>query len=85
MKLNARALGFTLGVIWGFAVSLLTLLSLYSFETYAIGFLKGIASVYPGYTISTEGAILGLCYGFVDAFVLGWLIAKIYNFFAKEK
>jgi hypothetical protein len=85
MKINPRALGFTLGVIWGVAILLVTLGSLWTGRSYGRHFLDAIASIYPGYTITSGGAILGLFYGFVDAFVFGWLAAHLYNFFAKEK
>ncbi len=84
MKLNARALGFTIGLIWGISILLVTIASLWTARTYGKYFLYTIAAIYPGYDISTGGALLGLCYGFVDGFVFGWLVAKIYNFFAKE-
>jgi len=84
MKLNARALGFTCGVIWGLALLVLTLVSLWSGRAYGRHFLYAVASVYPGYAITKGGALLGICYGFVDGFIGGWLIAKMYNFFAKE-
>ncbi len=84
MKANARALGFAVGVIWALAILLTTLISLWSVGTYGRTFLGGIASIYPGYSITTGGALLGVCYGFVDGFVFGWLVAKLYNFFAKE-
>ena len=84
MKLNARAMGFTVGVIWGLSLFLVTMLSLWSGRVYGRHFLYAMASIYPGFDISNNGAILGVCYGFVDGFVFGWLIAKIYNTFAKE-
>ena len=84
MKMNARALGFSVGIIWGLAILLTTLISLWSVRTYGRTFLYGVASIYPGYSITAGGALLGVCYGFVDGFVFGWLVAKLYNFFAKE-
>ncbi len=85
MKLNAKALGFTLGILWGLAIFIVTLASLWTTGGYGEKFLHGIASVYPGCSISYIGALVGLGYGFVDAFICGWLIAIIYNFFTKEK
>lgn len=84
MKLNARALGFSVGLIWGAAILLITLASLWTARAYGKYFLYTIASIYPGYDITTGGALLGVCYGFADGFVFGWLAAKLYNFFAKE-
>ena len=85
MKLNARALGFAVGVIWGLLVLVATIASLYSIRAYGRTFLYSLASIYPGYSITTGGALLGICYGFVSGFVGGWLAATLYNFFAKEK
>ena len=85
MKLNPRALGFTIGSIWGLAISLVTIISLFSSGGYGYGFLYALNSIYPGLKISVEGIALALCYGFVDGFVCGWLVAHLYNFFAKEK
>ncbi len=84
MKLNARALGFTLGIIWGIAILITTLIALWSTGAYGRSFLYMLASIYPGYSVTIVGSFLGLCYGFADGFVFGWLTAKIYNFFAKE-
>ncbi len=85
MKLNARALGFAAGVIWGLTLLVTTLICLWSARSYGRHFLYMVTSIYPGYTITTGGALLGLCYAFVDGFVGGWLVAVLYNFFAKEK
>jgi hypothetical protein len=84
MKLNARALGFTSGAIWGLTVLIITLVSVASARSYGRYFLYCLASVYPGYSITNGGALLGLCYGFADGFACGWLVAKLYNYFAKE-
>lgn len=85
MKLNAKALGFTWGVIWGLTILLMTAIYLCSAKTYGKNLLMAIASVYPGYSTTPVGGLLGLCYGFVDGFACGWLTATLYNFFAKEK
>ncbi|MBU4488040.1 MAG: hypothetical protein KKI13_03105 [Candidatus Omnitrophica bacterium] len=84
MKLNARALGFSVGLIGGIIILLLTLGSLWTARVYGKYCLYSLASVLPGYDISTNGALLGLCYGFAGGFGAGWLVAKLYNFFAKE-
>ena len=84
MKLNAKALGFSVGVIWGIAALLVTAFYLISARTYGKHFLYAIASIYPGYTLTPVGALLGLCYGFVDGFLFGWLTAHLYNFFSRE-
>jgi hypothetical protein len=82
MKLKPLALGIALGIIWGGALCITTLVSTYT--GYARLFLETIPqSVYPGYTISLFGSVLGLIYGFVDGLVGGALISWIYNRIAK--
>ena len=83
MKLNLKALGFAAGIIWGLAVFLMTLISLGS--GYADKALKGVASIYPGYSVSVTGAFIGLVYGFVDGFVTALIFGLIYNAFVREK
>lgn len=83
MKLNLKALGFAAGIIWGVAIFLLTLVSISS--GYGDKALKGVASIYPGYSVSTGGAFIGLAYGFVDGFVTALIFGLIYNAFVREK
>jgi hypothetical protein len=46
---------------------------------YSTEFLNLIASIYPGYSISWSGSIVGLAYGFADGFVGLFLLAWLYN------
>jgi hypothetical protein len=84
MKLKPFALGLSLGIVWGFALFITTWLSY--FTGYGKSFLDVLAaSLYPGYTISPLGSIVGLLYGFVDLLIMGFLVGWIYNRFAGEK
>jgi len=83
MKLNLKALGFAAGIIWGVAVFLLTLISIGS--GYADKALKGVASIYPYYSVTLGGSFIGLVYGFVDGFVTAVIFGLIYNAFVKEQ
>ncbi len=85
MQLKTRAFGFAAGVLWGAVVLIVTLLSLWSGRVYGKTFLYALASIYPGYSITLPGALLGLCYGFVDGFIGGWLVAFLYNFFVRTE
>ena len=76
-ELNAKNLGLTLGIIWGLALLIVTLISVPT--GYGMAFLNIFDSIYPGYAITYVGAIIGLVYGFIDGFVGGFLIAWIYN------
>jgi hypothetical protein len=75
--LNAKNLGIAGGIIWGLGMFVLTLLSMAT--GYAQDFLNVIAAIYPGYSITFVGGLLGLVYGFLDAFVGLYLFALLYN------
>ncbi len=75
--LNAKNLGLAGGLLWAFSLLILTVICM--FTGYAEGFLGVFEALYPGYNISPVGAIIGLAYGFADAFVGLFLLAWIYN------
>lgn len=78
MKIKPVALGIGLGTVWGISLFITTWLS--SFTGYGRLFLEVLAqSIYPGYTISPLGSLLGLLYGFLDGLISGFFIALIYN------
>ena len=84
MKLNKTSLGFSLGIVWGLGLFLITLWIMIKFpqgQHYYLGMLK---NVYLGYTVSIPGAVIGLIWGFIDGFIAGWLIAGLYNLFSRE-
>jgi len=83
MKLHSTALGFAFGIIWGVSLFLITLFSISS--GYGDKLLKGIASIYPGYSVTLKGSFLGLAYGFVDGFICAFIFGLIYNAIAKQK
>jgi hypothetical protein len=75
--LNAKRLGVSGGIIWGLCMFICTILALLT--GYSVDFLNVMRSVYPGYSISWGGAIVGLIYGFADGFAGFFLLAWIYN------
>ncbi len=77
MSLNAKAFGLTAGIIWGLALLLTTMISIST--GYATMFLNIFVSIYPGYSISPLGSIIGLIYGFLDACIGFYIFARIYN------
>lgn len=76
-NLDSRRLALAGGIVWGLSMFVLTILSLYT--NYAAPWLQLVGSIYPGYTISWEGSIIGLVYGFIDAAVGLFLLAWLYN------
>lgn len=80
MKLRPLYLGISLGIVWGGSLFITTWVSY--FTGYGRLFLEALAkSIYPGYTITPAGSLLGLFYGFLDGLISGALVAFIYNKF----
>jgi len=81
MEIRKRALGLSLGLLWGLAV----LLSTWWFVIMEIRgeMLANLGAFYFGYSVSWGGSFIGFFWGFVDGFVAGVLIAWFYNKFSK--
>jgi len=80
MILRKRALGLSLGVVWGLAVFVVTIWSTMRGTGKTLSLLDGY---YLGYTVSYPGAFVGLAWGFVCGFVGGVLMAWFYDLFCK--
>ncbi len=80
-KLNPTKFGLAGGIIWGVALLVVTLISVGN--GYATQFLTLIMDVYPGFSISFGGAIVGFIYGFLDGFIGMWLLIWLYNWLSK--
>lgn len=81
MALDKKALGVTLGVLWGLCVLLCTFWVMWRGGGEHLYLLK---QFYPGYGVNVGGAFLGLVYGFADGFVGGWVFGWLYNKLAKK-
>jgi hypothetical protein len=77
LKLDAVALGFTLGIVWGSAMLLLGLINMGSI--WGSGIMHGMATLYIGYKPTIPGSIIGGIWGFFDAGLAGVVIAWLYN------
>ncbi len=82
MKLNTNKFALAGGILWALYMFVLTWLAM--FGGYAEGFLNMVSGIYPWYTISVGGSILGLIWGFVDGYVGCWLFAALYNKLLKD-
>jgi hypothetical protein len=79
--LNAKNLGLAAGTLWGISMFVLTIVAILT--GYGVTWLELMASIYPGYTISWIGSIIGLIYGFFDGFVGLYIFGWLYNQFNK--
>jgi len=77
MKLNPKAFGLAAGIIWGINWFFLTWwMILFEGITHDVTL---IGRWYRGYTVSPLGSLVGLVWGFVDGFLIGLMVAWLYN------
>lgn len=90
MKLNGKALGLSLGLIWGGTVFLATIILILKAKLgihHPAGAPVGptllkLGQFYMGYSITVFGSIVGFIYGFINGYIGGVIVARIYNMFA---
>ena len=76
-KLNATALGLSFGIIWGLAMALAVIVSMYA--NWGGAFINVVGSVYFGVESTWLGALYGAVWGCIDGFIGLFLMAWIYN------
>jgi hypothetical protein len=77
MKLSIKAFALTCGLVWGFALFLLTWWII-AFDG-STGELTLIGRLYRGYSITPAGSFIGLAWAFGDGLVMGAIFAWLYN------
>jgi hypothetical protein len=82
MKLHAKKLGLTLGIVWGGSVLIFTLISAWTDFGYLT--LEQL-SIYPWYSITVGGAFIGGLWAFVDGLIGGWIVGKVYNWLINKQ
>jgi hypothetical protein len=81
MELRRRALGLSLGVIFGFMVLFGTWwLMLARSDAYIF---SRLSTFFLGYSVTVAGSFIGLFWGFVYGFGIGFLLAWFYNTFCR--
>lgn len=73
---DARALGLAAGIIWAAAVAFLELAA---GTRYGERWRLLLADLYPGYSPDPGDLVWGTVLGFVDAYILGYLFGRLYN------
>jgi hypothetical protein len=77
--LNPKAFALAAGILWGVACLIMGLAASYGYGT---GFEKLFSTIYIGYSTTLGGSIIGGIWGFVDAFIGGYIFAWLYNKFS---
>ena len=77
MKLNIKAFALTCGIFWGLAIFFLTwwVIAFEGADDSSLSLLK----LYPGYTVTPIGSVIGMAEGFVDMLIGGAVFAWLYN------
>ena len=85
MKLNIKALTFSLAILWGGSVFLVGLANLV-WPPYAASFLNLLASFYPGYHASGSfgDLVVGALYAVLDGAIGGLVFGWLYNCFTRK-
>ncbi len=78
-KLDPLALGMSLGTVLGVGLMLATWLLLLRGGDASGKTLTLLSQFYPGYTVTAVGGLLGLIYGLLTGFLMGWGYAFLRN------
>lgn len=80
-KVDVKALGLSLGIVWGLAMFLLGLMNI--FLNWGGALEEIMSSLYIGYGPTFIGSVIGGVWGFFDAGIGGLVIGLLYNKLAK--
>ena len=78
-QLNAKALGLTLGVLFGLIMFIATNWLVVKGGREVGPHLQLIGQFFIGYSVSFLGSIIGLIYGFLGGYICGAFTAWLYN------
>jgi len=79
LRLNARAWGIGMGLLFGVGLFLATNILVVRGGADAGQHLQLLWIYFPGYSVSFVGSLIGFVYAFVVGYGLGRLIGSLYN------
>ena len=82
-KLDTLALGISIGTLFGLMIFLATNFLVIKGAEPVGPNLALLNQYFIGYELTPNGSLIGLFYGFVSGFILGWLIAFLRNTIVK--
>jgi hypothetical protein len=85
LRLNARAWGFAVGLLFGLGLFLATALLLIKGGTIIGPHLALLGEFLPGYRVTWGGAFIGFVYMFVIGYAVGRVIGWVYNSLARTE
>ena len=78
-RFSPKACGLAFGILWAGGTVLMGLTAMVC--SWAQPFVDVVSVMYVGYSASIVGILIGGVWGFVDAFIGGFLFAWLYNKF----
>ena len=84
MRLNARVLGLSFGMVFGIGLFLLTNWLVIKGGSHVGAHLILLRQYFPGYSVTFWGSLVGFVYAFIIGYVIGLVISDLYNHFARE-
>lgn len=78
-RLNARAWGIAIGLLFGGGLFLATTILLIKGGPNVGQHLALLRAFFPGYSVTIPGSFIGFVYGFVVGYALGRVIGMVYN------
>lgn len=78
-KLNERAWGVAVGLLFGGGLLLATIVLVLEGGPNVGQHLRLLRVYFPGYSVTYAGSLVGFIYGFVLGYALGRIIGSVYN------
>jgi len=79
LRLNAKIQGIVTGIVAGVALFIATNWLILKGGDIVGPHLSLLSQFFPGYRVTFAGSLLGFAYAFVCGFVVGYSVARIYN------
>ena len=79
LRLNGRAWGIALGVLFGLALFLATNVLVWQGGENVGQHLGLLGAYFPGYSVSFGGSLIGFVYAFVVGYATGRILCGVYN------
>ena len=83
LRLNARAWGIAVGLVFGMGLFLATMVLLMKGGLEVGRHLSLLGKLLPGYSVTVGGAFIGFGYAFVIGYAIGRMIGSVYNALAR--
>jgi len=80
-KVDVKALGLTLGIVWAVSVFIMALLA--KFFNYGTGLIYALSTMYVGTQATFRGGAIGSIWAFFDAGIFGLVVGWLYNKISK--